>query len=75
MEDAIIAALMIWAVEILRLEAGKPPVIIDRLAHAAETIEDVKASMRAMLDTQDWPEQANGFRILSADEEELFCWP
>jgi hypothetical protein len=66
---------MIWAVEILRLEAGKPPVIIDRLAHAAETIEDVKASMRAMLDTQDWPEQANGFRILSADEEELFCWP
>jgi|RhiMetdeSRZDD1v2_1073273.scaffolds.fasta_scaffold12589_1 hypothetical protein len=66
---------MIWAVEILRFEAGKPPTIIDRLEHAADSIEEVKASMRAMLDTPDWPEQANGFRILGGDEEELFCWP
>jgi hypothetical protein len=66
---------MIWAVEILKLEAGKPPVIVDRLEHAADSIEEVKASMRAMLDTQDWPDQANGFRILGGDEEELFRWP
>ena len=66
---------MLWAVEILKLEQGKPPVVINRLAHAAESIEDVKASMRAMLDTQEWPDQANGFRIIGDDDEELFCWP
>jgi hypothetical protein len=31
--------------------------------------------MRAMLDTPDWPNEANGFRIIGADDEELFCWP
>ena len=66
---------MLWAVEILKLEQGKPPVIINRLAHAAESIEEVKASMRAMLDKPEWPDQANGFRIIGADDEELFCWP
>jgi hypothetical protein len=66
---------MLWAVEILKLEQGKPPVVINRLAHAAESIEEVKASMRAMLDTQEWPDQANGFRIIGDDDEELFCWP
>ena len=44
-------ALMLWAVEILKLETGKPPVIVKRLAHAAESIEEVKASMRAMLES------------------------
>jgi hypothetical protein len=66
---------MIWAVEILRVEAGKPPAIVDRRTYAADSIEKVKADMRAMLDTQDWPEQANGFRILGGDDEELFSWP
>ncbi len=66
---------MLWAVEILKIETGKPPVIVHRLAHAADSVEEVKASMRAMLDTAQWPEQANGFRILGADEEELFSWP
>jgi hypothetical protein len=31
--------------------------------------------MRAMLDTPEWPDQANGFRIIGVDDEELFCWP
>ena len=66
---------MIWAVEILKVEAGKPPAIIDRRAYAADSIEEVKADLRALLDTADWPEQANGFRILGEDEEELFSWP
>ena len=66
---------MLWAVEILKIETGKPPVIVHRLAHAADSVEEVKASMRAMLDTAQWPEQANGFRILGTDEEELFSWP
>ena len=66
---------MLWAVEILRVEPGKPPVVIHRLAHAADSIEEVKASMRAMLDTPEWPEQANAFRIIGDDDEELFRWP
>ena len=45
---------MLWAVDILKIEQGKPPVVIHRLAHAADSIEEVKASMRAMLDTPDW---------------------
>jgi hypothetical protein len=66
---------MLWAVEILKIEQGKPPVVIHRLAHAAESIEEVKASMRAMLDTPEWPDQGNAFRIIGDDDEELFCWP
>jgi len=66
---------MLWAVEILRVEPGKPPVVIHRLAHAADSIEEVKASMRAMLDTPEWPDQANAFRIMGDDDEELFRWP
>jgi hypothetical protein len=66
---------MLWAVEILKIEPGKPPVVIHRLAHAAESIEEVKASMRAMLDTAEWPDQGNGFRIIGVDDEELFRWP
>jgi hypothetical protein len=66
---------MLWAVEILKIEKGQPPVILNRLAHAADSIEEVKASMRAMLDTDAWPEQGNAFRILGDDDEELFCWP
>jgi len=66
---------MLWAVEILRVEPGKPPVVIHRLAHAADSIEEVKASMRAMLDTPEWPDQATAFRIMGDDDEELFRWP
>lgn len=66
---------MLWSVEILKAESGKPPVVVHRLAHAADSIEEVKAYMRAMLDTAEWPEQANSFRILGDDDEELFSWP
>jgi hypothetical protein len=66
---------MLWAVEILKVEKGQPPVVINRLAHAADSIEEVKASMRAMLDTAEWPDQGNGFRIIADDGEELFSWP
>jgi hypothetical protein len=66
---------MLWSVEILKAESGKPAVVVHRLAHAADSIEEVKAYMRAMLDTAEWPEQANGFRILGDDDEELFSWP
>jgi hypothetical protein len=66
---------MLWAVEFLKIEAGKPPVVLQRVAHAAESIEEVKASVRAMLDTPEWPEPANGFRILGDDDDELFSWP
>jgi hypothetical protein len=66
---------MLWAVEILKVEQGKPPVVIHRLAHAAESIDEVKASMRAMLDTAEWPDQGNGFRIIGDNDEELFHWP
>jgi hypothetical protein len=66
---------MLWSVEILKAAPGKPPVVVHRLAHAADSIEEVKAYMRAMLDTAEWPEQANGFRILSSDDDELFSWP
>jgi hypothetical protein len=59
----------------LKAEQGKPPVVVNRLAHAADSIEEVKAYMRAMVDTADWPEEANGFRIIGEDDEELFRWP
>jgi hypothetical protein len=61
-------------VEILRLN-GAAPEVLHSFRHRSSSIAAVQESMKGVTRSPAWPREANAFRIVSEDGEELYRWP
>jgi hypothetical protein len=64
-----------FVIEVLKLDNGQPHRILHAFTHAASSVHLVRETMKAVMASPEWPQEANGFRIVTETGKELYFWP
>jgi len=64
-----------YIIEILKLNGAEAPKILYSFWHAASSIHLVRESVHSVMKSPDWPLEANGFRIVSREGQQMYGWP
>ena len=64
-----------YIIEILALDGSGRPRVLHSFTHTASSIHMVQESLKAVHGSNEWPVEAQGFRILSEVGLELYSWP
>ena len=66
---------MKFVIEIVKLDGTQPPQILHSFAHKASSVHLIREAMKAVMNSPQWPGEANGFRIISGMGVELHRLP
>ena len=61
-----------YFIEVLKLNGAGPPKILRRFSHSASSLHMVRETMKLIMDSPEWPSEANGFRIVSETGAEVY---
>jgi hypothetical protein len=64
-----------FIIEVLKLTRGGKAQVLHVFTHSASSIHMVRETMKAVRTSSEWPDDADGFRILSESGAELYRWP
>ena len=62
-------------VEILRWDGGEQPRVLHALTHETHSLEAVAAAAQGVIDSGEWPDQVDGYRLTTESGLEVFGWP
>jgi coenzyme F420-reducing hydrogenase delta subunit len=66
---------MKFIIQVLKLNGAGKPQILHAFAHSASSVHMVRETMKALIESPEWPLEAKGFRIVSETGSELYRWP